>query len=272
MAPSMPSSSAAAPAVVLVTGASRGLGRGIALELASNGFSVAVHFARNRAAADETMAACRQAAYGPDQRFAVVGGDVARAADREAIVTETLRELGRLDALVNNAGVAPRVRADLLEATEESFDEVLSVNLKGPYFLSQRVATHFLAHPGESRLASGYKLVFVSSMSAHTASVNRGDYCVSKAGLGMAAQLFAVRLAREGVQVFDLRPGIMETDMTAGVKAKYDALIAEGLVPQGRWGTPRDVGLAVAAILGGQFPFSTGEVVHIDGGAHLRRL
>lgn len=272
MAPSMPSPSPAEPAVVLVTGASRGLGRGIALELARAGFSLAVHFAKNRAAAEDTAAACRQIAGRPDQRFATLGGDVARAADRESIVTTTLRELGRLDALVNNAGIAPRERADLLEATEESFDEVLAVNLKGPYFLSQRVAGHFLSHRGESLLPGGYKLVFVSSMSAHTASVNRGDYCVSKAGLSMVAQLFAARLAQEGVQVFDVRPGIMETDMTAGVKAKYDSLIAAGVVPQARWGTPRDVGLAVAAVVSGQFPFSTGEVLHIDGGAHLRRL
>ena len=272
MAPSMPRSSASEPAVVLVTGASRGLGRGIALELAQAGFSVAVHFATNRDAAEETAAACRESAKGKDQRFAVVAGDVAQTTERDAIVATTLRELGRLDALVNNAGIAPRERADLLEATEDSFDEVLAVNLKGPYFLSQRVAGHFLRHPNESRLPGGYKLIFVSSMSAHTASVNRGDYCVSKAGLGMAAQLFAVRLAAEGVQVFDLRPGIMETDMTAGVKEKYDALIAEGVVPQARWGTPRDVGLAVVAVVSGQFPFSTGEIVHVDGGAHLRRL
>lgn len=272
MAPSMPSPLASEPAVVLVTGASRGLGRGIALELARAGFSVAVHFAKNRDAAEETAAACRESSAGAGQRFAVVGGDVSRTADREAIVTATLRELGHLDALVNNAGIAPRQRADLLEATEESFDEVLAVNLKGPYFLSQRVAAHFLSHRGESRLRGGPKLIFVSSMSAHTASVNRGDYCVSKAGLGMVAQLFAVRLAAEGVQVFDLRPGIMATDMTAGVKAKYDGLIAGGLVPQARWGTPEDVGLAVVAVVSGHFPFSTGEVLHIDGGAHLRRL
>jgi 3-oxoacyl-[acyl-carrier protein] reductase len=272
MSPAMPSSTVVDPAVVLVTGASRGLGRGIALELAQAGFSVALHFAKNREAAEETRDACRERAQGAHQRFALVSGDVAREAEREAIVATTLSELGRLDALVNNAGIAPRERADLLVATEASFDEVMAVNLKGPYFLSQRVAGHFLRHPNGSRLPGGYKLIFVSSMSAHTASVNRGDYCVSKAGLGMVAQLFAVRLAAEGVQVFDLRPGIMETDMTAGVRAKYDALIADGVVPQARWGTPRDVGQGVVAVMSGQFPFSTGEIVHIDGGAHLRRL
>ena len=260
------------PAAALVTGASRGLGRGIALELARRGLSVAVHYARNKDQALETAAACAAAAPSTSQRFPVVAGDLSSPADRESLLAAALAGLGRLDALVNNAGMAPAVRADLLEATEASLDELLAVNLKGPYFLSQLAARHFLAHRGEARLPGGYKLVFVSSMSAHTVSVNRGDYCVSKAGLAMAAQVFAARLAGEGVQVYELRPGIMATDMTAGVKEKYDRLIAEGLVPQGRWGTAQDVGLAVAALLAGDFPFSTGAVIPIDGGAHLRRL
>jgi NAD(P)-dependent dehydrogenase (short-subunit alcohol dehydrogenase family) len=268
----MPAARDAEPAAVLVTGASRGLGRGIAEELARGGLSVAVHYAQNRAAAEETAAACRALAPRGGQRFPLVRGDVARPADREGILATTLAELGRIDALVNNAGRAPQVRADLLEASEASFDEMVGVNLKGPYFLSQLVARHFLAHRGEGRLPGGYKLVFVSSMSAHTASVNRGDYCVAKAGVAMAAQLFAARLAADDIQVFELRPGIMATDMTAGVKDKYDRLIAEGLVPQGRWGVPRDVGLAVLAILSGQLDFSTGAVIPVDGGAHLRRL
>jgi 3-oxoacyl-[acyl-carrier protein] reductase len=260
------------PAAVLVTGASRGLGRGTALELARAGFSVAVHYAKNREAAEETARECRGLAPHSAQRFPIVVGDVSRASDRESLLAAALAGLGRIDALVNNAGIAPPVRTDLLEAQEASFDELIGVNLKGPYFLSQLVARHFLAHAGQSRLPDGYKLVFVSSMSAHTVSVNRGDYCVSKAGLAMAAQVFAARLAGEGVSVFELRPGIMATDMTARVKEKYERLIAEGLVPQGRWGTPRDVGLAVAAIMAGGFPFSTGAVIPIDGGAHLRRL
>jgi len=164
------------------------------------------------------------------------------------------------------------LRADILEATEESFDEVLAVNLKGPYFLSQIVARHWRERPGQARLPGGYKLVFISSTSAVRASLDRGDYCVSKAGLAMASTLFAARLAKDGVQVFEVRPGIMATDMTAGVKDKYDRLIAGGLVPQGRWGTPEDVGAAVVAILGGAFPFSTGEVINVDGGLHLERL
>ena len=180
--------------------------------------------------------------------------------------------LHRIDALVNNAGMAPRVRADITETTEESYDEVMGVNLKGPYFLAQLVARHWLAHPGQSRLPDGYKLIFITSISADTASINRGEYCLSKAGLTMACQLWAARLAGEGVQVFEIRPGIMATDMTAGVKEKYDRLIKEGLVPQQRWGQPEDVGRGVEAILKGYLPFSTGQVISVDGGLHLRRL
>jgi NAD(P)-dependent dehydrogenase (short-subunit alcohol dehydrogenase family) len=261
----------AAPAV-LVTGASRGLGRGIAEALAAEGFDVAIHYATNRAAAGETEAACRKRATHAGQRFVLVGGNVAIAADRHRIVSETLAGLGRIDALVSNAGMAPRVRADILEATEASFDELVAVNLKGPYFLAQEVARHWLERPGQSRLPSGYKLVFVSSISASMASVNRGDYCVSKAGLAMAARLWATRLATEGVQVFEVRPGIMQTDMTAGVKDKYDRMIAAGLVPQGRWGTAEDVGRTVGALVKDGFPFSTGDVIYVDGGLHLERL
>jgi len=188
------------------------------------------------------------------------------------MIDKVIAELGHLDALVNNAGMAPRERADITEAGESSFDELISVNLKGPYFLSQSAANYWLQHPGASRLAGGYKLIFVTSISASTASVNRGDYCISKAGLAMAAQLWATRLAADGVQVLELRPGIMATDMTSGVKGKYDALIADGLVPQRRWGSPEDVGLAVKAICRGDFPFSTGDVIYLDGGFHLRRL
>jgi NAD(P)-dependent dehydrogenase (short-subunit alcohol dehydrogenase family) len=164
------------------------------------------------------------------------------------------------------------VRADITEATEDVFDEVIDVNLKGPYFLTQLVANHWLAHPGEALLPDGYKLIFVSSLSATVPSLNRGDYCISKAGLAMATQLWANRLAADGISTIELRPGIMATDMTAGVKQKYDALIAGGLVPQLRWGTPDDLGRAVSAIIAGHFPFSTGDVINIDGGFHLRRL
>lgn len=257
---------------ILVTGSSRGLGRGIALRLAKAGYGVAIHFANNRAAADETARDCEAAAPNKEQKFPVVGGNVALAADRERIMEQTLAAFGRLDGLVNNAGIAPRIRADITEATEEIFDEVIAVNLKGPYFLSQLAARHWLANPDRSALSGGYKLIFISSLSANTASVNRGEYCISKAGLSMATQLWAVRLAEAGISVLELRPGIMATDMTAGVREKYDKLLAEGIVPQKRWGNPEDVGLAVESILGGAFPFSTGDVINIDGGFHLRRL
>jgi 3-oxoacyl-[acyl-carrier protein] reductase len=260
------------PAGVLVTGSSRGLGRGVALRLAAKGFSVAIHYASNRAAAEATAAECASVASGAGQKFPIVGGNLGDAAGRRGIMDQTLEAFGGLDALVNNAGIAPRERADIVDAREEIFDEVLSVNLKGPYFLSQLAVRHWLEHPGASRLGGTYKLVFVTSISADTASVSRGEYCISKAGLAMASQLWAVRLASEGVQVIEMRPGIMATDMTAGVKDKYDALIAGGLVPQKRWGTPEDLALAVEAVLGGAFPFTTGDTIRIDGGFHLRRL
>lgn len=264
--------SVAPPPVVLVTGSSRGLGRGVAETLAQAGFSVAIHYASNKEAAETAAAACQKLAPNPAQKFAVVGGNIGLAADRQRLFDDVLAAYGHLDALVNNAGVAPRVRADITEATEEIFDEVIGINLKGPYFLSQLAARYWLANPGKCRVPGGYKLLFVTSLSANTASINRGEYCISKAGLGMATQLWAVRLADAGVQVLELRPGIMATDMTAGVKDKYDKMLADGLVPQKRWGTPQDVGLAVKAILEGHFPFSTGDVINIDGGFHLRRL
>lgn len=258
--------------VVLVTGSSRGLGRGVAESLAASGFSVAIHYANNAKAAEETAETCRTLAKDPGQQFAVVGGNIGIAKDRQQIFDQTLEKLGHVDALVNNAGIAPRVRADITEATEEIFDEVIGVNLKGPYFLSQLAARYWLENPGKSRLSTGYKLIFVTSLSANTASVNRGEYCISKAALAMASQVWAVRLAADGIQVMELRPGIMATDMTAGVKDKYDKLLAEGIVPQKRWGAPADLGRAVESVLFGHFPFSTGDVINVDGGFHLRRL
>ena len=266
------SPTAPAAATALVTGASRGLGRGIAEALSRDGLDVAIHYGSRRTAAEETEAACRKAATRTGQKFVLVAGDIAKTDDRRRIVEETLAAFGRIDALVNNAGIAPRVRADILEATEASFDELIAVNLKGPYFLSQLVARHWLERRGQSALPGGYKLVFVSSASAVRASINRGDYCMSKAGVAMAAKLWAARLAADGAQVYELRPGIMATDMTAAVKEKYDRMIAEGAIPQGRWGTPEDVGRAVSALLKGSLPFSTGDVINIDGGLHLERL
>jgi 3-oxoacyl-[acyl-carrier protein] reductase len=260
------------PAVILVTGASRGLGRGIALELAKSGFSVAINYAGNLEAAEETVKLCAQSALSEQQKFIPIQGDISKAISRQGILDQTLQAFSRLDGLVNNAGVAPKMRADLTEATEESFDHLVSTNLKGPYFLTQLISNHWLKKTYESQISSGFKIVFVTSISSHTASISRGDYCISKAGLSMAAQLWATRLANENVQVLELRPGIMKTDMTSAVTAKYDALIAEGLVPQTRWGNPEDLGLAVSAIMEGKFPFSTGTIIDIDGGFQMRRL
>lgn len=258
--------------VILITGASRGLGRGVALSLAPEGYDLAIHYASNRPAAEATVAACQAVAKTKDQKFLAVPAQLASSQDRAHLLQRVLEGCGRLDCLINNAGIAPRERADITEAKEEIFDEVLTVNLKGPYFLTQLAARYWLAHPGQSLLPGGYKLLFVTSLSANTASINRGEYCISKAGLAMATQLWATRLAAHGVQVIELRPGVMATDMTAGVKEKYDKLIAEGLVPQNRWGQPEDVGLAARAICRGDFPFSTGDVINLDGGFHLRRL
>ena len=258
------------PPVALVTGGSRGLGAGVALALAAAGHSVAIGYRRDAGAAAATAAACRARATGGAQHFHPVQADVAVTADRERLLAATLEEFGSLEVLVNNAGIAPRQRADLLEASEESFAEVLATNLTGPYFLTQAVARHWLAHPAAP--APRRAVIFVNSISAAYASVSRGEYCVSKAGLAMARELFAVRLAAAGIGVYEVRPGLMETDMTRAVKDKYDALIAEGLVPQGRWGTPADVGRAVAALVSGDFDFSQGTVVDVDGGFSLLRV
>jgi NAD(P)-dependent dehydrogenase (short-subunit alcohol dehydrogenase family) len=264
----------AQPPVALVTGSGRGLGRGIAEELAQAGFSVAIHYAIDREAAEaaETVAACQKIAPNPNQKFTPIVGNIALGAERQRLFDEVMAAYGHLDALVNNAGIAPRIRADVTEATEEIFDEVMAVNLKGAYFLTQLAARYWLANPGKSRIPGGYKLIFVTSMSAVTAHTNRGEYCISKAALSMGAKVWAVRLADAGVQVIELRPGIMATSMTAGVKEKYDKMLAEGVVPQKRWGTPQDVGLAVKSVLQGNFPFSTGDIINIDGGFHLSRL
>lgn len=258
--------------VALVTGSSRGLGRGIALELAAHGFSVAIHYSGNEEAAKESLSLCRASAILELQRFGIFRCDIADTSQRSTLVDEVFSFFGSIDALVNNAGIGPRVRADILDASEASFEEVLRTNLLGPYFLTQAVAKRWLGDGTESALPQGFKVVFVTSISAATASIGRGEYCVSKAGLSMAAQLWAARLAGSGIQVYELRPGIMETDMTKGVKGKYDAMIEEGVVPQGRWGYPEDVGRAVRSLLEGNFAFSTGSVIHVDGGFHISRL
>ncbi len=252
----------------LVTGASRGIGRGIALELARAGCRIAINYAGNVTAAQESLAAVRAA--GGDGY--IVQGDVSVAADRARLVSETIAQFGRIDLLVNNAGVAPNVRADLLDAGEESFDRLFAINLKGPFFLTQLVAREMLKQaPGPD--GSRGRIVNITSISAYTASINRGDYCMVKAGLAMMTKLFADRLANEGINVYEIRPGVIATDMTGAVKEKYDRLILEqGITPIRRWGQPSDIGNAVRAIAEDRFPFSTGAVFDVDGGFHLHRL
>jgi len=248
--------------VALVTGASRGIGRGIAIELGRLGWQVVVNYAGNREAANEAVQLVESA--GGAGR--AVQADVSLAEDRQRLLDETLAWERRVDLLVNNAGIAPTVRADLLDAGEESFDDVLRVNLKGPYFLTQLVARQMLEQEDRGQIVN------IGSISAYTASVNRGEYCVSKAGMSMMTALFAARLAEDGIRVYELRPGVIETDMTGPVKAKYDKLIADGMARIRRWGQPSDLGRGVAAIARGDFPFSTGEIINIDGGFHMKTL
>lgn len=260
--------------VGLITGASRGIGRGIALQLARLGFDLVLNYRSNSEAARHTAENCLEAARAVGKKIHVetFGGDISESAVRVDLIPFVKASFHRIDLLVNNAGMAPRERLDLLEATESSFDELMAVNLKAPFFLTQAVANWMIElRPGHG---SDYrpKIVTITSISAFTASTNRGDYCVSKAGLSMMTALFASRLAAEGIQVFEIRPGIIATDMTSGVKEKYNELIANGLTPIPRWGEPDDVAKAVGAIAQDLLPFSTGEVINVDGGFHLRRL
>jgi 3-oxoacyl-[acyl-carrier protein] reductase len=253
--------------VALVTGGSRGIGLGVAEALADSGFDIAINGVREKSEVRAALAAIR------DRGAAVhyCRGDVSIAADRQAIIDEVRNQFGRLDVLVNNAGVAPKVRADILDATEESFDRVLGINLKGPYFLTQ-LAARWMAEQRNGDSSFHGVIVFVSSVSATEASINRGDYCISKAGLAMVTQLWAHRLAEFGIAVYEIRPGIIHTDMSAAVAEKYDRLIANGLTVENRWGEPDDVGRAVAMLARCDLTYATGNVLNIDGGLTLRRL
>jgi NAD(P)-dependent dehydrogenase (short-subunit alcohol dehydrogenase family) len=259
----------------LVTGGNRGIGLGITRRLLEDGFAVSVLATREEP--QELLAELRELAGG-DEHVRYVRGSVAEPADHERYVEDAVAAWGRLDLLVNNAGVAPTVRADLLEAGTESFDRVLGINLRGPYFLTQAFARRVIALRGDLAALpeppSGpvATIINVSSISAETVSTNRGDYCISKAGVAMATRLWAARLAPEGIVVHEVRPGVIATDMTAAVTEKYDALLAEGLAPIARWGRPADVAGAVSMLASGQTPYSTGEVFHVDGGMHLPRL
>lgn len=253
--------------VALVTGASRGIGRAIALGLAQSGFDVVVNYASRVDAAKEVVKSIEMLG----RRAVAVRCDVSDTADRLTLVAETVAAFGRIDILVNNAGIGSPVRKDLLEATEESFDLVMAANLKGPFFLSQAVARQMLSQAPVMAWARG-ALINISSISAYTSSTNRGDYCLSKAAVSMMTSLFADRLAAEGILVYEVRPGIIETEMTAGVKEKYDTLIEGGLTPIRRWGQPADVAEAVVMLAKGALPFSPGQRIEVDGGFHLRRL
>ncbi len=260
--------------VAIVTGASRGIGKGIAKELASLGYDLVINHFDSTAEGkpDESKAIQAQNEIkGLGAACETLRGDVSSAKDRIALVALTRSKFGRCDMLVNNAGVAPSKRMDILEATEESFDRVMGINLKGPYFLTQLVANWMIEqkknHPGRA-----FRIVNTSSISAYTSSAARGEYCVSKAGVSMMTALYADRLAEYGIGVFEIRPGIIATDMTSVVKDKYDKLIAEGLTPIKRWGQPEDIARAVGAIAEGRLDFSTGQVINVDGGFHLRRL
>lgn len=253
--------------VALVTGGTRGIGLGIARALAADGWSLALCGRRPEPDVAPVLEELSRTA-------GAVGywqADVGVAADRQRLLDDVARRFGGIDALVNNAGAAPRVRADLLDASEESFEELVRVNLQGPYFLTQQAARSLIERR-RSGLSPSPAIVFVTSVSAEMASINRGEYCVSKAGLAMAVKLFAVRLAAEGIPVYEVRPGIVATDMTAGVRDVYDRRIANGLVPEPRWGQPEDVGRIVAALLRGDAPYATGSVIHVDGGLTIPRL
>ncbi len=257
----------------LITGASRGIGRGIGLSLASIGHDLVINYAGNEQAALQTAEQCQEVAKqaGHAIETLVVQADVGCAADRERLLESTRERFGRLDLLVNNAGITSIGRNDILEAKEANFDQLMATNLKGPFFLSQQAARWMIDLVEEGKVEAP-KIVSISSISGHTVSTNRADYCMAKAALGMMTKLYGVRLAAHGIRVYEICPGIIASDMTAPVKAKYDKLIAEGLTPMPRWGEPSDIGKAIISIAQDLLPFSTGEVINVDGGFHLRSL
>ena len=253
--------------VALVTGGTRGIGLSVARALAREGWALALCGVRREADVADVLGELREA--GAAVHYCAA--DVARAEDRARLVEDVRAQFGAVNALVNNAGRAPRVRADLLETAEADFEDLVRTNLQGPYFLTQAIARDQVERR-RADPAFAASIVFITSVSAEMASVNRGEYCVSKAGLSMAARLYAARLAEHGISVYEVRPGIVATDMTAAVRETYDRRIAEGLVPERRWGQPDDVGRVVAALVRGDLPYSTGTVIHVDGGLSVPRL
>ena len=253
--------------VAIVTGASRGIGNAIAAKLAGEGYAIVAVGTSDL----EKVSANLQKIQHSGTRFAYVQANVATDAGRQSIVNCAMEQFGRIDVLVNNAGVAPKVRMDILETTEESMDRVLGINLKSTFFLSQAVANIMRREVAEIPGITP-KIVNISSISAYTSSTMRAEYCISKAAISMVTLLFADRLADEGINVYEIRPGVINTDMTSVVKEKYDALISSGLTPIKRWGQPEDVANAVSVVCSGLLNFSTGEVINVDGGFHIRRL
>jgi NAD(P)-dependent dehydrogenase (short-subunit alcohol dehydrogenase family) len=256
-------------AVAIVTGASMGIGKAIAAELADLGFNIVINYFDFKDGKPDDSAAgqTKNEIVGSE----IIRGDISVEADRKKLVEFTKEKFGRCDMLVNNAGVAPAKRIDILEATQESFDRVMNINLKGPYFLTQLVA-NWMIEQKKRHPERNYRICNTSSISAYTSSPARGEYCISKAGISMMTMLYADRLAEFGIGVFEIRPGIIMTDMTGTVKDKYDKLIAGGITPIKRWGQPADIARAVGAISQGRLDFSTGQVINVDGGFHLRRL
>lgn len=253
--------------VALVTGGARGIGLGISRELAQAGFDLAICGVRPA----ECVAAAVESLQQGGRQVLYCQTDISCAEDRRRLIDAVRDHFGRLNVLVNNAGVAPRERRDILDATEESFDEVLRINLRGPYFLTQQAARWMIEQKEEDD-SFGASIIFISSISATVASVNRGEYCLSKAGIAMASRLWAVRLGASGIPVYEVRPGIVLTDMTSAVQDKYDRLIREGLLLESRWGLPEDVGRCVRALAVGDLPYATGQVIVLDGGMTIARL
>ena len=253
--------------VALITGGTRGIGLGVATALGKEGFDLCVCGLRPAEAVEDSLAGLR--ATGAEVLY--VRADIGSKSDRTALLQAVEAHYGRLHVLVNNAGVAPEVRTDILEASEESFERLMRINLQGPYFLTQ-AAANWMIRQRQKDAGHSACIINITSVSAEMASTSRGEYCVSKAGLGMATKLFAARLGEFGIPVYEIRPGIIATDMTAGVKAKYDALFANGLLVDSRWGTPGDVGRAAAMLARGDLPYATGTILHLDGGLTVPRL
>jgi 3-oxoacyl-[acyl-carrier protein] reductase len=253
--------------VSLITGAGRGIGYGIAECLAKDGSDIVVCDVHEESAVAEAMNNLRK--LGAEVLYC--RADVTDAAARRRMLDEIKAKFGRLNVLVNNAGVAPKVRADILEAIEESFERLIRINLQGPYFLTQAAAKWMIEQKKANSAFKGY-IINISSISASVASVSRGEYCISKAGVNMATKLWAARLGEFDIPVYEIQPGIIKTDMTSTVTAKYDKLISEGLLLQPRWGLPSDVGRAAAMMVRGDIAYSTGQVLMVDGGQMVQRL